>query len=148
MFPRHLLFLQIETLPCRLEILRWNSLSLRCVPVSEWVLGIRSLFLIILLNHLPQEIQFLRLCGLSGLLLHSVFWYILLMHPTFPILQDQQSECLLSKSHPRSKHIPELMDSWLVFRRNRVRLNQWTKRNDRSFKWLPNTSFIGRLPIG
>ena len=55
--------------------LRWDfSLSLRCVPVSEWVLGIRSLFLIILLNHLPQEIQILSLCGLSGLLLQSVFW--------------------------------------------------------------------------
>ena len=33
------------------------SLSLRWICVSEWVLGIRSLFLIILLNHLPQEIQ-------------------------------------------------------------------------------------------
>ena len=73
-FPRQLLFIQTETLPCRLEILRRESVSLRCVPVSEWFLGIRSLFLITLLNHLPQEIQLLRLCGLLGLLLHSVFW--------------------------------------------------------------------------
>ena len=28
------------------------------------------------------------------------------------------------------------MDSWLVFRRNRVVLNQWTKRNDWSFKMV------------
>ena len=30
---------------------------------SQWVLGIRSLFLIILLNHLPQEIQILHFLG-------------------------------------------------------------------------------------
>ena len=39
------------------------------------------------------------------------------------------------------------MDSWLVLRSYRAILNQWTKRNNRSFKWLPKTSFIGRLPI-
>ena len=36
-----------------------------------------------LLNHLPQEMQILRLCGLSGLLSNSVFWDIFLMHLTF-----------------------------------------------------------------
>ena len=50
---RRLLILQVETLPYRREILRWDSLSLRWIPISEWVLGIRSLFLIILLDHLP-----------------------------------------------------------------------------------------------
>ena len=39
------------------------------------------------------------------------------------------------------------MDSWLVFRRNRVILNQWTKRNDRSLNWFPKTSLIWGLPI-
>ena len=39
------------------------------------------------------------------------------------------------------------MDSWLVFRRDMVILNQWTKRNDRSFKRLPKTSFVWSLPI-
>ena len=39
------------------------------------------------------------------------------------------------------------MDSGLIFRSYRVILNQWTKWNNRSFKWLPKTSFIGRLPI-
>ena len=53
---RHALILQVETLPCRREILRWDSLSLRWTPASERVLGIRSLFLVILQNHLPQEI--------------------------------------------------------------------------------------------
>ena len=60
-FLRHLLFLQVETLPYRHEILRWDSLASRWIRVSEWVLGILSLFLIILLNHLPQEIQILHL---------------------------------------------------------------------------------------
>ena len=39
------------------------------------------------------------------------------------------------------------MDSGLIFRSYRVILNQWTKWNNRSFKWLPKTSFTGRLPI-
>ena len=39
------------------------------------------------------------------------------------------------------------MDSWLVFRKDRVILNQWTKRNDRSFIWFPKTSLIWGLPI-
>ena len=52
------------------------SLSSRWIPVPEWVLGIRSFSLIILLNHLLQEIQIHHLFGLSGLLSHSVFWNI------------------------------------------------------------------------
>ena len=39
------------------------------------------------------------------------------------------------------------MDSWLVFRRNRVILNQWTKWNNRSIKWLPKTSLVRCFPI-
>ena len=39
------------------------------------------------------------------------------------------------------------MDSWLVLRRNWVALNQWTKWNNRSFKWLPKTSLIRCFPI-
>ena len=39
------------------------------------------------------------------------------------------------------------MDSWLILRSYRVILNQWTKWNDRSFKWFPKTSCIRRLPI-
>ena len=39
------------------------------------------------------------------------------------------------------------MDSWLVLRRNRVILNKWTKRNDRSFEWFPKTSLVWSFPI-
>ena len=39
------------------------------------------------------------------------------------------------------------MDSWLVFRSYRVTLNQWTKWNNRSFKWFPKTSLMERLPF-
>ena len=39
------------------------------------------------------------------------------------------------------------MDSWLVFRRDMVILNQWTKRNDRSFKWFPETYLKKCFPI-
>ena len=101
------LFLQVETLPCRLENLRWDSLSSRCVPSQSGFLEFVVSPLIMLLNRLPQEIQILRLRELSGLILHSVFWDRFLMRPTFLIHQYQQRECLLSKFLPRSKHILE-----------------------------------------
>ena len=39
------------------------------------------------------------------------------------------------------------MDSWLVFRRNRAIINQWTKRNDWSFKRFSKTPFVWSFPI-
>ena len=104
-FLRHLLLLQVETLPYRHDILPWDSLSSRWIPVSEWVLGIRSLFLIILPNHLPQEIS----NSPSFLVIRTSFAFSLLgyflMHLTFPILQSQQSDYLLPKFSSRTKHV-------------------------------------------
>ena len=51
------------------------------------------------------------------------------------------------RNNPDKTFLSKLMDSWLVLRSYRVILNQWTKWNNRSFEWLPKTSFIGRLPI-
>ena len=39
------------------------------------------------------------------------------------------------------------MDSGLILRSYRVILNQWTKWNSRSYKWLPKTSLICGFPI-
>ena len=39
------------------------------------------------------------------------------------------------------------MDSLQVFRRDRVILNQWTRRNDRYFKWFSKTSFVRSVSI-
>ena len=52
----HLLFLSVETLPVRHEVLHWDLHSLRVVPALEWVLGIRGPFLAIVLYHLPLGI--------------------------------------------------------------------------------------------
>ena len=50
---RHLLFrLLVETFPVRLEVLHSDLHSLQDVPALEWVLGIRALFLTVLLHHL------------------------------------------------------------------------------------------------
>ena len=76
-------------------------------PVSEWVLGIRSLFLIILLNHLPQEIKILHLFGVIRTSFAFVFWNMFLMPLAFPILQSQQSEYVLPKFTSRTKHVLE-----------------------------------------
>ena len=53
----------------------------------------------------------------------------------------------VSEEQSRQDFLSKLMDSWLVLRSHKVILNQWTKWNNRSFKWLPKTSFIGRLPF-
>ena len=100
------LFFRSKLFPIAVRLSVEIALSSWWIPVSEWVLGIRSLFLIILLNHLPQEIQILRLCGLSGIISHSVFWDIFLMHLTLPILQSQQSAYLLPKIPPANKACP------------------------------------------
>ena len=65
--------------------------------------------------------------------------YVIL--PNFPRVQS------VSEEQSRWDFLSKLMDSWLVFRRDRVILNQWTKRNDRSFKWLPKTSLIRGFAI-
>ena len=51
------------------------------------------------------------------------------------------------RNNPGKTFFPQLMDSWLVLRRNRVILNQWTKRNDRSFEEFSKTPFEWSLPI-
>ena len=65
-------------------------------------------------------------------------------HVTLP-----NSSCVQCVSEEQSSKdfLSKLMDSWLVLRSFWVILNQWTKWNNRSLKWLPKTSFIGRLPI-
>ena len=78
------------------------------------------------------------------------------MHPSFPTLQGLQPVCHPSKISPRTKRIRETIQVKLSFQidgfltgplHNRMILNQWTKWNNRSLKWLPKTSFIGRLPL-
>ena len=139
-------------------ILRRDSLSSRCVPVSEWVLGIRSLTLIMLLNHLPQWIRILNLFGLSGLLLHSAFWDKFLMRPALLILQHQQkSEYLPSKISPRSEHILERFLVVLSFRIDEfslcLSLGLWevflqcTRWNNWSFERFTKSSFIRSFPV-
>ena len=108
-FLRHLLFLQVETLPSRHEILRWDSLSFRWIPVSEWVLGIRILFLIFFAE--PSATRNINYPSFLGVIKTSfafslsgyIFWCVSL----FPILQSQQSEYILPKFSPRTKHVLE-----------------------------------------
>ena len=53
----------------------------------------------------------------------------------------------VSKEQSTEDFLSTLMDSLLVFRRNRVILNQWTKRNDWSFKRFSKTSLAWSLSI-
>ena len=93
-----------------------EALSLRWMLLSEWVLGIRCLFLIILLNHLLQEIQNLHLFGLSGLLSHSVFSDFLLMHPTFQFFYLSNQNIFFPNFHREQsmswKDSPNLRSFW------------------------------------
>ena len=81
-------------------------LSSRWIPVSDWVLGIRNLFLIILLNYLLHEIQ----------LISSSFWVIktsfavtllgciIPMTHIFQFFNISYQNFFLFFSSPRSKH--------------------------------------------
>ena len=81
---RHLWFLSEETLPVHHEVLCWNLRSLRMVPALEWILGIRGLFLIVLLYHLQMGIWIHHLLVWPILLSRWFFEDKYLMHPTFP----------------------------------------------------------------
>ena len=63
------------------------------------------------------------------------------MRPSSPTPQGLQSVRHPSKFYPRKERIRGTIQVY------RMIFNQWTKWNNRSFKWLPKTSFIGRLPI-
>ena len=78
------------------------------------------------------------------------------MRPSFPTPQGLQSVRHPSKFPARRERIRGTIQVKLSFQIDgfgtdlsqlKVILNKWTKRNNRSFKWLPKTSFIGRLPI-
>ena len=86
---------------------------------------------------------------------HWVFSSRLLMCPSFPTPQCLQPLFHPSKFTPRTERIRRTIqvrlsfqiDGFLVFRRDGVILNHWTKRNNWSLKWFFKSSFIGRLPI-
>ena len=149
---RHLWFLSVESISVHHEVLCWNLRSLRLVPALEWILGIRSVFLTILVHHLQM-----------GTWIQQLFvsrWFVedkYLTHPTFPNLPGLLSKYLLSKFLPRSAHsqerflfvlscqidefLPDLSWSRMIF-------NHCSKSYDRPFEWFSKSSFIGRLPIG
>ena len=107
-FQRHLLLvLPVETLPNRLEVLRWDLRSLRFFPAWEWVLGIRGLFLTILLYHLLLG-EYELTIFLSDQYLFRVdssminLWCVQL----FEFFQIRKQN-ILSKFSPRSMHTQE-----------------------------------------
>ena len=152
----HLSILSVEDLPVRLEVLHWDLRSLQVVPASEWVLGIRGLFLTILLCHLQM-----------GTCIHHLFvWSVFLsrwffedkfpMRPSFPILECLQPDFLFSKFTPRlmqkgkicwQNFLAKLMKSRQVSCRYRIIFNHRTKRNYWPFEWFSKSSFIRCFPI-
>ena len=80
------------------------------------------------------------------------------MLPSLPSSQSPQQVGLLSRFFPRTIHnrrkyskeylLTKLMASWLVFRGYRMIFNnQWTKWNDRSFKWFFKSPFERCFPF-
>ena len=154
---RYLLVLSVEALPICLEVLHWDLHSLRSVPTSEWILGIRSLFLTILLHHLRMG---RRVRHLSGWLILPLLWFFeskYLMHPSFPNLPSQLSEYLISKFPHRNQLTSEkdsrwyllakLMNSHLIFRWRQMILNHCSKRYCWPFEWFTKSSFTRCFPV-
>ena len=76
-------------------------------PALDWIPGIRSLFLTILLYHLQMGIWIHHLLVWSGSLSRWVFEDEHLMRRTFPNIPCLPPEYLLSKFSPRSAHSQE-----------------------------------------
>ena len=152
--------------------------SLRLVPALEEVLGIRSLFLTILLYHLLLGLwillPFMTLTLLSHWLFEDKFlisdeqsffvrsilpscWFFedeYLMHPTFPNLPGLLSKYLLSKFFIAKKDIPgnmffvKLMNSRLIFWWSRMIFNHCSKRHYWPFEWFSKSFLARSFPIG
>ena len=142
----------VETLVILLENLFYLLLELGD-PVSRWMLSVPDLLQRFLIrpsatgkyecSHFLWEI--------SPLLHRVFFWVDFRCVHRLQLLKVCDQLRHPSKFHPRTKRIRGTISSksffpnwWilgLVFRRNRVILNQWTKRNDRSFKWLLQNVF-------
>ena len=127
---RHLLILSVETLPLRLEVFHWKLRSFLFVPVFEWVLGSRSLFLTILPYHLPLRKMNFIFFSISIPLSRWFFEDEFLTRPTFPILPNPQSEYFLSKFPPRSVHTQERYQAILSCRIDEVLINLALKSED------------------
>ena len=102
---RHLWFLSVEfTMKfC------WNLRSSRLVPALEWILGIRSLFLTILLYHLQMGIWVHHLFVWSVFLSRWFFEDTDLMHPTF----CNSSRSAYQNIFSSNSSVPQAV--WLVF---------------------------------
>ena len=134
----------LEVVEETLLILQENLFSLLLEmgdPVSKWMFSVPDLFQKDWFVHLWLENKI-------SIFLGKYYFFCIWCVNRFQLL----NVCNHYVTLPNSLRVQrvsksKLMDSWLVFRRDRVILNQWTKWNNRSFKWLPKTSFTGRLPI-
>ena len=125
------------------------------VPALEWVHGIRSLFLTILLFHLLLGIWIHLLFVLSINLSRRFFEGKFLMHPSFPNLPSPQWECLLSKFLPRSIHIQYIsgntfLPNWWGLDKSRVEIGCYStiapERYFWTFEWFSKSSLIRSFP--
>ena len=150
---RHLFILSVETSP-------WSYLlksSLLTVGFGfEWVLGIRSLFLTTLLNHLlvGKWIIFLTYrCFFGDLIFRTQISAASNFSKSsrsairlFPF-QNLPRDSLTAKKDSWKKVLAKLMISCLISWWNRMIFNNYSKRYYWSFKLFSKSSFVRRFPI-
>ena len=125
-------------------------------PVSKWMFSGLDLLQWILFVHLRLKKMNFPFLEKYHLFRIESFWVDFRCVHRFQLLKvcDQyvtlpNSTRVQSVSEEQSrKNFPsKLMDAWQILHSYGVILNQWTKWNNRSLKWLPKTSLVGRLPI-
>ena len=112
------------------EVLCWNLRSLRLAPALDWIPGIRSLFLTILLYHLQMGRWIHHLFVWSGSLSCWFFEDKYLMRRTIPTLPCLPPEYILSKFFPRSAHSQERFLVILSCRIDEVLIDLLEKSDD------------------
>ena len=84
-----------------------SLLSLQRIPVSEWVLGSRSLFLMRLLNHRPQEIQILVFGVIRTSFASTLLGHISDASNFFEFFNLSSKNIYFPKFSPRTKYVLE-----------------------------------------
>ena len=132
----------------------WRSAEIfsPSVPALEWVFGIRSLFLTILLYHQLWGTLTLPPFEVSTLLSHDSsrinFRYVHVSNSSMSAIKISPFQV-----HPRSMHIRRniagktFFPNWWISWRNRIIFNRCPKKNHWAIKWFSKSPFRRCFPV-
>ena len=122
---------------------RFSTENFAPTGLFPWVLGIRGLFLTILLHQLLLGIWNIPSSVVSIILSH---WFFGIYFRCVPFLQffnvcNQEIFFMHFREHTWKNFLSKVVEPWLVSCRNRKLFNHCTKRKNKTLKWFSESPF-------